>query len=183
MPNPYKTCPTYETKNFTLRLVSEDDAHNLLVCYSDPRAGELFNTDNFPHDSRFNTTEEMREYIKFWLMEYSQEAYIRFAIVDKSINKAVGTIEMFGMIGRYKTEIGILRLDIASKYEEKAFLKELLDICVQNFYNLFEVDTIATKAINQASDRIDVLKSIGFQAKDFNGRSQYYLRTRKESTS
>ena len=176
MNNPYKNCPVYETQSFILRLVSEDDAENLLACYSDPQAQELFNIDNFPTDCKFNTVEEMLKYIKFWLMEYEQEAYIRFAIVDKSTNKAVGTIEMFGMVGQYKTDIGILRLDIASRYEKGIFLRELFRVCIENFYTLFEVNGIVTKAINQAIYRIDVLKELGFRAEDFHGRNHYYLR-------
>ena len=116
------------------------------------------------------------KYIKFWLMEYGEEAYIRFAIVDKPTNKAVETIEMFGMVGQYKTEVGILRIDIASAYEKAAFLDELLHMCIENFYTLFKVNSIATKAESHAVDRIRALKKLGFQAENFNGRSHYYLR-------
>ena len=177
MNNPYKQCPVFETQSFVLRLVEETDAEDLLVCYSDPKAQELFNIDNFPRDCNFSTTEQMLEYIKFWLMEYSQEAYIRFAVVDKAINKAVGTIEMFGMVGQYKTEIGILRVDMASEYEKRSYLKEIIDVCVENFYGLFAVKTIASKAIPKAENRIEVLLAAGFRAGDFNGREHYYLRS------
>ena len=50
MSNPYKDCPMYETQNFIFRLVSEEDAEDLLACYSDPKAQGLFNIDNFPTD-------------------------------------------------------------------------------------------------------------------------------------
>ncbi|MCL2019187.1 MAG: GNAT family N-acetyltransferase [Oscillospiraceae bacterium] len=173
--NPYKNCPAYETQNFVLRLVSENDADDLLTCYSDPKAQEFFNIDNFPIDCKFNTTDEMLKCIKYWLMEYEQEAYIRFAIIDKSTNRAVGTIEMFGMVGKYKTEVGILRIDIASIYEKDVFLSELFRVCVENFYTLFEVEGIATKAVNNAVERVSALKKLGFQAEDYNGRSHYYL--------
>ena len=176
MSNPYKNCPVYETQNFILRLVSEDDAEDLLSCYSDPKAQEHFNIDNFPTDCKISTTEEMLKYIKLWLMEYEQEAYVRFAIVDKSTNKAVGTIEMFGMVGKYKTDTGVLRIDIASIYEKAVFLKELFLVCVEKFYVLFEVNGIATKAIDHAVERINALTELSFQAEDFNGRSHYYLR-------
>ena len=178
MSNPYIKCPILETQNFILRLVSEDDAEDLLACYSDPRAQEFFNIDNFPIDCRFNTTGEMLKCIKIWLVEYSQEAYVRFAIVDKSISKAVGTIEMFGMVGEYKVDTGILRIDIASKYENKLFLKELLSVCIENFYDLFMVKNIVTKAIKQAVSRIEALDELGFQASDFNGRKHYYRHSR-----
>ena len=171
----YKNCPVFETQNFMLRLVSEDDAIDLLGCYSDTKAQQFFNTDGFPKDCNFNTIEEMQSYIKFWLMEYSQGAYIRFSVVDKAVNKAIGTIEMFGMVGQYKTEIGILRIDISSAYENKPHLKELLKVCIDNFYDLFEVKGIATKAISQASNRIAVLTEAGFKPGEFNGRPNYFL--------
>jgi RimJ/RimL family protein N-acetyltransferase len=178
MNNPYKKCPIFETPRFILRLVSEEDADNLLTCYADPKAQALFNTDGFPHNCNFATYDEMLACIKFWLMEYSQEAYVRFAVVDKFTNKAVGTIEMFGMAGENETRDGILRLDLASAYEEKPLLKKLLGVCLENFYSLFEVHRIASKATEQAASRIEVLQALGFEAGDFNGRGHYYLRSR-----
>ena len=171
--NPYTQCPVFETQNFFLRLVSEADAEDLLVCYSDPKAQKFFNIDGFPHNCNFNTAREMLKCIKFWLMEYSHEAYVRFAIVDKAIGKAIGTIEMFG------GKTGILRLDIASKYENKSHLAEILDMCVKNFYELFKVNCIATKAASQAATRIEVLSEAGFKPGDFNGIEDYYLRQAK----
>jgi len=178
MNDPYKKCPALETEHFILRLVQIEDAEDLLACYSDPKAQAFFNIDNFPVDCRLHTVDEMKKYIEFWLMEYAQEAYIRFAIVDKSINKAVGTIEMFGMTGKYKTDPGVLRIDIAPDYESTSCLKEILNVCVENFYDLFDVGTMATKAIPQAVNRVEVLHEAGFHAGDFHGREHYYLRLR-----
>ena len=44
--DPYEICPTYESEHFFLRLVSLDDADDLLPCYSDLTVQELFNNDN-----------------------------------------------------------------------------------------------------------------------------------------
>jgi len=172
--NPYKQCPTYETQSFIIRLVKEEDAQDLLSCYSDPKAQALFNIDGFPHDCKFNSSEEMLKYIKFWLKEYAQEAYVRFSIIEKSTNKAIGTIEMFGMVGRYKTDPGILRVDIASVYENEVYLKEIFDICITNFHSLFEVKTITTKAPPIATTRIQVLHEAGFKPHIYNGKEHYY---------
>jgi len=174
MNNPYKQCPVYETSHFTLRLVSEDDADDLLVCYSDPKAQQLFNIDGFPIDCYFTETAQMLKYIRFWLIEYSQEAYVRFAVVNNATNKAIGTVEMFGSEG----SAGILRIDLASDYEKQTFLDELLGVSIEEFYTLFNVDCIATKAIDKAVERISSLENAGFQAQQFNGRSHYYLRQR-----
>jgi len=170
MNEPYKNCPVLETEHFSLRLVSEADAEDLLVCYSDPKAQELFNIDNFSHICNFYTVEAMAECIGFWLTAYKQEAFVRFAIIDKSIQKAVGTIEMFG------GDVGVLRVDIASPYENKVNFKELLDVCTGSFYELFDAKTMATKAIPSAVARIDVLLEAGFRAEEFKGREHYYLR-------
>ena len=177
-PNPYKNCPSFESKHFMLRLVQIEDADDLIICYSDPKAQVLFNIDNFPADCRYKTVEEMLGCIDFWLTEYAGEAYIRFCIVDKSSGKAVGTIEMFGMVGAYKVDPGILRIDIASNYEHTPYLDELLNICSENFYDLFGVSNIVTKAIPQANNRINALTAAGFHPCDFNGRAHYYLRTK-----
>jgi len=172
----YKQCPILEAKNFIFRLVALSDAEDLLACYANPQAQAFFNTDNFPHNCAFNTVEEMAAYIRFWLVEYSQQAYVRFAIVSKQLQKAVGTIEMFGMVGKYKTDPGILRIDIAPAFECQVHLAEILDVCVKNFYDMFGVSTIVTKAVPQAVDRIAALESAGFRTCEYNGREHYYAR-------
>ena len=40
-PDVYKTCPIYETENLILRLVQQEDAKDLLDCYSDKDANLL----------------------------------------------------------------------------------------------------------------------------------------------
>ena len=173
----YKDCPSFETKSFIIRLVNREDGNDLLSCYSDLKAQVLFNDDNCPIDFNIYTIDKMNQYIDIWLNAYDQEEYIRFVIVDKLHEKAIGTIEMFGMVGKYKTDTGVLRIDLASNYENLLLLKEIIDVCVFNFYILFDVKTIATKAIDTASSRIKVLNEAGFIKKDFNGRQHYYLRS------
>ena len=173
----YKTCPSFETRSFIIRLVDKRDANDLLTCYSDLKAQELFNDDNCLVDFNIYTVDKMKQYIDVWRDAYDKEEYIRFAVIDKLYGKAVGTIEMFGMIGKYKTDIGILRIDLASNYEKELVLKEILDVCIFNFYILFGVKTIATKAIDKASSRINVLTESGFSEKEFKGRQYYYLRS------
>jgi len=169
--NPYKKCPVYETEHFFIRLVQLEDAENLVECYSDSKSQEIFNADNCTGDFHIHTTENMKLCLSAWLDAYEQEAFIRFAIIDKAIDKAVGTIEMFG------GDTGILRLDIASPYEEKPYLKEIIDVCITNFYNVFSVKSIATKAIPKAQNRIEALCGAGFCLGDFDEREHYYLRS------
>lgn len=162
MDNPYVKCPVLETEHFILRLVRMDDAQDLLACYSDPKAQALFNADNCNSDFCWYTIEELSYYIAFWLKAYEKEEFIRFTIVDKALGKAVGTIEMFGMVGVYQSPLGVLRLDICSEYERFEFLDELLSLCVREFFPLFGVDEIRHKAIPAAADRIQVLQKLGF---------------------
>lgn len=169
--SPYKRCPILETEHFILRLVQLEDAEDLLKCYSDPNAQQLFNADRCLNDFCYQTLEEMQNCIAFWLKEYEQEAYVRFAIVDKSRGKAVGTIEMFGMIGQYKVPQGVLRLDICFEYECVSLIKELLMLCSTDFFMLFGVVQIVTKADTIASCRIQVLKELGFSSCEFPERT------------
>ena len=170
MKNPYEKCPVYETEHFLIRLIQLEDAENLVKCYSDSKSQEIFNADNCAGDFCINTAEGMTVCINAWLQAYEQEEYIRFAIVDKSFDKAIGTIEMFG------GDTGVLRIDIASVYEKSSYLEEIIEVCVKNFYDLFSVKIIATKAIPKAQARIEALLKSGFSLSDFKERKHYYLR-------
>ena len=119
----------------------------------------------------YHSLEDMRNCIDSWLKEYEDQAFVRYAIVDKSIGQAVGTIEMFGMIGQYKTPQGILRLDICSEYEKPSFLKELIMLCAKDFFILFGAEQIITKAVPIA--RIKILSETGFRSCEIPG-CQYY---------
>lgn len=175
--NPYLRSPRLETETFLLRLVQLDDAQDLLVCYSDPKAQELFNSDHCTSDFCYQTVEEMENCIRYWLREYETQSYIRFAIVNKENKKAVGTIEMFGMIGEYKTERGLLRLDIASSYEKEVYLKELFSCCFDTFFLMFGVQDIITKVIPEAIARQTVVSTLGLIIHDIPGREHYWLKT------
>lgn len=172
--NPYLECPVLETENFILRMVVEDDAADLLTCYSDPNVRLLFNSDTCTSNFCYETIKDMSNCINIWIECYTRKDFVRFSIIDKSSNKAVGSIEVFGMIGRYKISRGILRLDIASKYEEEAYLSELLLLSINKFFDLFDINQIVTKAIPKALIRIEVLKKLGFETYDFPEREYYW---------
>lgn len=161
-PNPYSQCPQLESRHFILRLVRPEDAPDLLQCYADPKAQPLFNADNCTGDFRFQTLEDMRYCIRFWLLAYETQEYVRFAILDKASHKAVGTIEMFGMVGQYQTPQGVLRLDIASPYEKADYLLDLLVLCRRDLCLLFGAQEMITKAIPEAVERIAALHALGF---------------------
>ena len=173
----YKNCPVFETQSFIIRQVKIDDANDLLSCYSDLKSQVLFNADGCTGDFCMYKIDDMKACINAWLNAYEQEEYIRFAIVDKLHDKAIGTIEMFGMVGKYKTDPGVLRIDLSSNYENLPMLKEIVDVCLFNFYVIFGVKNIVTKAIDTALPRIKALTETGFTKTVFKGRNHYYIRS------
>jgi len=179
MKDPYKKCPTFKTKSFLLRLVSEEDSEDLLHCYSDSKAQKFFNSDRCTGDFCMYNVDDMMQCIKAWLYAYSQQEFIRFTIIDKSRSKAIGTIEMFGYVGKYKNKTGILRVDVASEYENRDYLSEIYGICTEHFFDLFDVDVIATKAIPQAVERQSALiKNDFYEGKVYEG-DHYYLHSKQ----
>jgi [ribosomal protein S5]-alanine N-acetyltransferase len=176
----YEKCPTYETEHFKIRNVQVTDAEDLLCCYSDLEAAELFNSDNCTNNFFYTTLDEMKQCIEFWLEEYRKQYYIRFSIVEKGTEKVIGTIEIFNKetFGKLKN-VGILRLDLCSEYETEHFLGELIKMSNQHFYEAFGLENIMTKAISKAANRIKVLANncyipvIGHSVMPFDN---YYIR-------
>lgn len=178
MKNPYEECPTLETKSFFLRLVSEEDSKDLLKCYSDSKSQKIFNSDRCTGDFCMYTIDDMSQCIKAWLYAYSQEEFVRFAVVDKQLAKPVGTVEMFGHVGKYKTKTGILRVDVSSEYENADSLDEIFRVCCGSFFGLFRVEQIATKAIPQAVERRNALLRIDFLEGYSADGEDYFLRSK-----
>lgn len=93
----------------------------------------------------YTSIEEMKDTIAFWKREYQSRYYVRWAIIDKSINCAIATIELFNRKAKdYFNNCGLLRLDLRSDYE------------------MFSCEMIATKAIPIAKERIRALEHKGF---------------------
>ncbi len=175
MKNPYEICPTFETESFVIRLVSEEDAEDLLKCYSDCKAQVFFNADRCTGDFCMYLIDDMLNCIKAWLFSYSQQEFIRFSLIDKSISKAIGTVEMFGSVGKYKNKTGILRVDVSSAYEKTDYLNEIFTVCNENFFELFQVDIMASKAIPQAIERRNALLKSSFSEGVVYEGEHYYL--------
>lgn len=162
--NPYDKCPVYESRNFLLRLVEENDAEDLIDCYSDPISAKLFNSDNCTSNFIYKTIDEVEDCIKFWLNEYKDQLYVRFSIVDKSIEKSIGTMEFFAKEEEYKDfgKIGVLRIDLSSKYEKENVIAEILSEVEKYFYDDFQVNSIITKGTPEAKQRVNILNKFGF---------------------
>ncbi len=179
--DPYKKCPVVESEKFIFRQVQVDDANDLLECYSDKEAVKIFNSDNCPIDFYFDDLNELKKLIDFWLMEYSNGGYVRFAVVDKYLNKAVGSIEIFAKKDTFKMygSVATLRLDLSSKYENEDSLTDILNIIEEHFGNLFNINSIITKAIPYARQRVKLLLSRGYillEDKNITSYDNYYIR-------
>lgn len=171
----YEVCPNYESAHFLLRLVSVQDAADLLECYKHPTASVTANAENCTYGYGMQTIEEMERAIDRWLEEYRKRWFIRFSIVDKESSKAVGTIEIMsgGVDGH-----SVLRIDLPSAYENEGALNELLAVSNAFFADL-DCAKIVTKADPTAAERIHALEQNGYApyppTADWT-REQYYIK-------
>lgn len=157
--NPYKECPILKSKRFIYRQVRVDDAEDLLECYSDRKSVKIFNSDNCPIDFYFDDQKELSKLIDFWLKEYSYGGYVRFAVVNMTSQKAIGTIEIFAKKEKYEKygSIGVLRLDLSSKYENEESITDIMEMIEEYFGKIFGIDSIITKAVPYAKERVEIL--------------------------
>ena len=86
----------YENEYYMLRMTNKEDKADLLKVYSDEKSVPFFNSDNCGGDDFYYTTEKrMEQAIEFWHWEYDRQGFVRWTIVSKETNEAVGTIELF----------------------------------------------------------------------------------------
>ncbi len=165
----YEHCPVMETPNFLLRLIRPEDSESLFGCYHDKTAVALMNADNCDFGFYMETREQMAETVTYWLKFYSWRSFVRFAIVDRETGQAVGTLEGFG------GDVGVLRIDIAGKYEKADYLSELLGLAKKHFREWFGNETLMTKAVPQARERREALMASGWEFVDtFRTYRDYY---------
>ncbi|MBR3103786.1 MAG: GNAT family N-acetyltransferase [Lachnospiraceae bacterium] len=171
MANVYEECPVLENERWRLRLVEKSDAENLLNVYSDKNALPFFNSDNCDGDNfYYPTKEQMDKAIDFWLYSYREKWFVRWVIIDKTVSKAIGTVELFhrpdnGDFG----EVGVLRLDVGSAYEKSDLLNSMFALILPPAYELFDCDRIISKIPVYAVERIDAAEKYGFT------KSEQYL--------
>ncbi len=148
--NPYENCPFYEDENYLVRKLEALDASDLLSVYSDEKAVPLFNSDNCNGDDfHYMSLERMQQAVEFWLWSYTNKYFVRFSIIDKRIQKVIGTIELFHRDSKdYFNRCGLLRLDLKSDYD------------------LFDCDMVATKIPTFAGERKAAAVQNGFFATD-----------------
>lgn len=165
MSSVYQNCPEYENENFKLRFVMKSDSSDLLEVYSDKNALPFFNSDNCHGDNfYYHTQEKMDAAIDFWHDSYKEKWFVRWAIIDKTSSKAIGTIELFHRIADDDfNHVGVLRLDLRSDYESATAINEILSIIVPPAFGLFECDEIISKVPLYAIERALAFSDYGFQ--------------------
>lgn len=161
----YKKIPVFENDQFQLRGTTKDDAMDLMRVYSDQNAIPLFNSDNCHGDDFcYQTVDRMNKAIDFWLFSYQTQQFVRWSVIDKAQDEAVGTIELFHRESKdYFSNCGLLRLDLRSDYEKSSVIKTILSLIVPHSFELFSCDKVATKAIPAAAERRRALHDLGFK--------------------
>ena len=160
----YEKCPTIDNERFTLRFVNMDDVNDLIEVYSDKNALPFFNSDNCDGDNFYYPNQEkMKSAVDFWLRSYETKWFVRWSIIDNTITKAIGTIEMFHRKADDEFDgVGVLRLDLRSDYEKSDVLQELFSLFIPSAYDLFDCTEIITKIPIYAIERTDAAQKYGF---------------------
>ena len=184
MQNVYEYCPSFESDKFLLRLISSTDTADLLKVYSDPLAVPFFNGDNCNGDDFcYKTLERMKQAVDFWIFSYNERYFVRWTIIDKETKEAVGTIELFHReADEHFYECGLLSLDLRSDYEKAGQIVNIISLIKEAAYDLFYCKIIATKAVPEATERLQALRELGFVAakksiisKDGTKYGDYYI--------
>ena len=100
---------------------------NKWMFYGDAMSNNIF-------ASRHATLEEMRKCIAVWLDEYRNKYYIRFSVIDKTTDKAIGTIEVFDNTGK---DDSYLHIDLSAPYEIQSCISELLTLADKALFKTF----------------------------------------------
>ena len=168
MKSVYDEVPVFENEDFILRFVTIDDAKDLLEVYSDKNALPFFNSDNCHGDNfYYQTIERMKDAINFWLDSFKNKWFVRWSIIEKKTNKAVGTIELFNREGNDNfNHAGVLRLDLKSDYEQADKIEKIVKEIIEAAFTLFDTKKIITKIPLYAVERKAAFEKLGFENTD-----------------
>ena len=165
MKNVYEECPQFEDDNYLIRFSCLDDAKELVSIYSDKKALPFFNSDNCHGENFYYPDEQkMTQAIEFWLSSYQTKWFVRWTIIDKTLKRAIGSIELFHREANDDlNHVGVLRLDLGSEFEEATVIRELLQIIIPTSFDLFDCDEIINKVPLYAIERAEAVSQVGFE--------------------
>lgn len=157
--NIYEQCPVATGPQFALRPVAEADCGDLLQVYSDSAAVPLFNSDNCHGDDFYYTTpERMLQAIRFWIWSYENGWFVRWSVIDRETEQAIGTVELCSQNERR----GILRLDLRSDYEQERHIRDILSLLLPDAFSWIGCAQLLTKVPAVAEQRRKALAAWGF---------------------
>ena len=168
MTNIYELVPSFEDEKYLLRFVKTSDAKDLLEVYSDKNALPFFNSDNCHGDNfYYPDLERMNKAIDFWIQSYKSKCFVRWSVIDKKQNKAIGSIELFHReADDFFNHTGILRLDLKPEYEDAEEIKSIINLLLYSSYSLFDTKRIATKIPVYAIERKSAFENLEFSKSD-----------------
>ena len=164
----YVACPTLENDDFHLSIVSQANCSDLLKVYSDPLAIPFFNVDNCNGDDfHYTTIERMKDAIDFWIYSYNYRWFVRWAIIDKNTDEAIGTVECFHRESADDFNgVGLIRVDLRHDYENENCVSSIFKLIIHPFYRYFNCSKIITKGFDDSSGRTEALLKLGFIKSD-----------------
>lgn len=162
--NIFESCPILASERFTLRLFSLDDCDDLIEVYGDKNALPFFNSDNCHGDNFYYPTRiDMLKALDFWDFSYKKGYFVRLTILDNNYNRAIGTVEVcYRVSGDEFNNMGILRVDVRSDYENEDVLFDIFSIVTPCMKDLLGCKGTITKAPIYAIERIKAIKKVGF---------------------
>ncbi len=160
----FRTCPTFESERFVFRPVRDEDRDDLLKVYGDKNALPFFNSDNCSGDNFYYPTKErMSEAIGFWKTAYDNGWFARLSVVDKSVSRVIGTVELCLRVSEDRFDhMGILRVDVRSDYEREDPLYEIFSLITPKLEEMPGCRGVLTKAPIYAVERINAVRKAGF---------------------
>ena len=105
----------------------------------------------------------MQEAIAFWLESCQKRYFVRWTILDKPRETAIGTVEEFHRHAddAFDHCCG-LRVDVKSEYENAEDLTAILNLIVKPTFDLFTCREVITKIPVYAAERMKAVKRVGF---------------------
>ena len=140
----------------------KEDCDDLLAVYSDKNACHFLLV-IIATEIILLCNERADEALEFWNMSYENGWFARFAIVDKTISKAIGTIELCLRVSEDAfNNMGILRVDVRSDYEREDILYDIIALTMPHISELLGCNGVLTKAPIYAVERIKAIQKAGF---------------------
>ena len=162
--NVYETCRILESEKFIIRLFQDEDCNDLLKVYSDKNALPFFNSDNCDgYNFYYPSRERMTEAMEFWHMSYKNKCFVRLSIVDKAGLSVIGTVELCLRVSKDEfNNMGILRLDVRSDYEQEKVLYEIFSLIASRVEEMLGCKGVITKVPIYAVERMKAVQRAGF---------------------